>query len=102
LLIRSISILIGAAFLEVSGVAMMRLGLQRNSWLLPAGIAGLAAYGIVVNHGGVDFGRLMGVYIVVFFVVSQTIGALFFHQTVHPRTIVGGALIVAGGAAILR
>ena len=73
------------------------------SWslFLVAGAVSLVIYGILVNQGSLDFSRLMGGYIAVFFVVSQVIALLFFHQVPALRTVAGGALIVAGGLAIL-
>ncbi len=69
-------------------------------WLL-LGAATLAAYGFVVNlDSTIDFGRLMGLYIVVFFLVSQLISFLFFGERPPLSLIAGGALIVAGGIVI--
>jgi drug/metabolite transporter superfamily protein YnfA len=93
--------MIGAALLETGGDAMIRHGLARQWLFLAAGAASLVIYGILVNQGSLDFGRLMGCYIAVFFVVSQVIAWLFFHQVPAIRTLFGGALIVAGGLAIL-
>ncbi len=94
-------LLLVSALLESGGDALVRAGLRGPSWLLAAGAASLVAYGIVVNQSRVDFGRLMGAYIVVFFLVSQVISALFFHQLPRSRTLLGGALLLAGGAVIL-
>jgi small multidrug resistance family-3 protein len=47
-----------------------------------------------------DFGRLMGVYIAVFFVVSQAVGWLAFGQRPSPGLLVGGALIVSGAFVV--
>jgi drug/metabolite transporter (DMT)-like permease len=57
----------------------------------------------LVNQSGLqfDFGRLMGCYIVAFFVVSQILAVLIFRDLPSPRTLVGGALILAGGLMIL-
>ena len=94
-------ILIGAAILEVGGDALMRLGLHgARGWIL-AGAAALTTYGLVVNQGPLDFGRLMGVYIAVFFVVSQIIAIAIFHQMPGRTTLAGGALIVSGGLLMM-
>ena len=95
-------LLVVAAVLEVGGDAAVRRGLveTRTGWLL-LGAASLVAYGFAVNWSrSVDFGRLMGVYIVVFFVVSQAIAALLFGESPPRSVLAGGALIVAGGAVI--
>jgi len=54
-----------------------------------------------VNQGPLDFGRLMGVYIAVFFVVSQIIAIAIFHQMPARTTVAGGALIVSGGLLMM-
>ncbi len=90
-----------AALLETGGDALVRRGLQGRLWLILAGGAALVAYGVLVNQSGFDFGRLMGAYIVVFFILSQVIAILFFHHAPPVRTLFGGTLILAGGIAIL-
>jgi small multidrug resistance family-3 protein len=94
-------ILVAAALLETGGIALMRWGMQQSGVLIMVGAAGLVAYGVVVNQGGPDFGRLMGVYIAVFFVISQIIAVALFHQFPNTRTLIGGALIISGGVTIL-
>ena len=47
-----------------------------------------------------DFGRLLGVYVVFFFVVAQLISWLVFHQPPSTAVLVGGAFIVVGGAVM--
>jgi len=94
--------LVVAAVLEVGGDAAVRRGLveTRAGWLL-LGAASLVAYGFAVNwNRSVDFGRLLGAYIAVFFVVSQAIAALVFGESPSRSIVVGGALIVVGGAVI--
>jgi len=102
--IRLVVALITAATLEASGNALLRQGLLRAWWpLLAAGVAILGLYGLLVNRSGLhfDFGRLMGCYIVAFFVVSQILAVLIFHDPPSTRTLVGGTLIVLGGLTIL-
>jgi drug/metabolite transporter superfamily protein YnfA len=97
----TIVILIGAALLEVGGIALMRMGLLgARGWII-AGGASLILYGLLVNQGMLDFGRLMGTYIAVFLVVSQIIAIVVFHESLGRTAIVGGALIVAGGAVMM-
>lgn len=95
-------VLILAAVLEVAGDAAIRHGLGRGGWgWMIAGGASLVVYGIMVNtNRSLDFGRVMGIYIAVFFLVSQLIAAWTFGDRPAPSLIVGGALIVAGGLVI--
>jgi len=97
-------LLLLAAVLEAGGDAMVRKGLHatasaRIAFLL-AGAVLLFAYGYFVNTPPWNFGRLLGVYIVFFFVVAQAVGWVFFGQAPTAGTLLGGALIVAGGIVV--
>jgi len=98
---QTVVILVGAAILEVSGDALIRRGLHQRPWFLLFGALGLFAYGVLVNQGSVNFGRLLGGYIAVFFVVSQTLAVAMFGEALPWQTLVGGTLIVAGGFVLL-
>ena len=96
--------LIAAATLEAGGNALPRQGLPRSWWpLLVTGVATLGLYGLLVNQSGLqfDYGRLMGCYIVAFFLVSQTVAMLNFHDLPSARMLAGGTLILLGGLTIL-
>ena len=61
----------------------------------------LVAYGFIVNSNrSINFGQLMGLYIAVFFLVSQLLSIAAFHERPPLTLIVGGALIVAGAVVI--
>ena len=60
-----------AAVLEVSGDFLMRMGLGGRRWGFVAGTLVLAGYGLLVNQPTWGFGRTLGLYIAVFFIVSQ-------------------------------
>jgi len=99
--LKALLILIVAAALEVGGDALVRIGLGGPTYAIAAGAATLLAYGVVVNKSGLDFNRLMGVYIAVFFIVSQVISFFLFKQIPDDRLILGGGFIVVGGLLIL-
>jgi hypothetical protein len=101
LILKTLAVLTLAAVLEVGGDALVRIGLHTYGYSLAAGAFALFAYGVLVNQSGVDFNRLMGIYIAVFFVVSQTISLILFKQIPDDRIILGGGFIVAGGLLIL-
>ncbi len=101
MLLRTLAILVLAAALEVGGDALVRIGLRGPAYLMAAGGLVLFAYGVLVNLSGVDFNRLMGIYIAVFFLVSQVISFIFFRQIPDDRILLGGGFIVAGGLLIL-
>jgi len=91
-----------AATLEAGGDALARTGLHSHAPLLRVGFFMAAAavlfiYGVVVNLPPWDFGKLLGVYVALFFVVAQIINLLAFGQRPEPAVLAGGALILAGG-----
>jgi len=98
-------ILFIAAFLEAYGDSCFQSGLYRSTgvsrWLFFAsGTAVLAFYGLTVNVPRWDFGKLLGVYVVLFFVMAQIIARVRFHQSPTVPIYVGGSLILAGGLVI--
>jgi drug/metabolite transporter (DMT)-like permease len=100
--VRTLTLLLAAALLEAGGDALIRRGLNdRMVLLLGLGGAALVAYGVMVNVTGLPFGRMIGSYIAIFFLVSQVIGVLIFHDPIDWRMIAGGTLIVAGGCVLL-
>jgi small multidrug resistance family-3 protein len=66
-----------AALLEAADDALVRKGLHAPAvlriGLMLSGAGVLFAYGYTVNTPPWDFGRLLGVYVVFFFVVAQII-----------------------------
>ena len=101
MVLKTLAILIVAAALEVGGDALIRMGLRGPAYWLAAGGIVLFAYGMLVNQSGVDFNRLMGIYIAIFFVVSQAISFVMFKQIPDDRILLGGGFIVTGGLVIL-
>ena len=65
-----------------------------------AGAAVLFGYGVIVNAPDWDFGRLLGVYVVFFFLIAQLMSWALFHRPPSTLTMVGGILIVAGGVVL--
>jgi small multidrug resistance family-3 protein len=97
-------ILFTAALLEAGGDALVRNGLHSQApkrlLFFLAGALVLFSYGYVVNAPSWDFGRLLGVYVVFFFVVAQLISWIVFHQAPSRAVLIGGGFIVVGGAII--
>ena len=101
MILKTLGVLVLASMLEVGGDALVRVGLHSYGYSLAAGAFALFAYGILVNQSGVDFNRLMGIYIAVFFVVSQVISLILFKQIPDDRLLLGGGFIITGGLVIL-
>jgi drug/metabolite transporter superfamily protein YnfA len=99
------AVLLLAAFLEAYADSCFQSGLHRTTgamryFAFAIGTLLLALYGLLVNTPPWDFGKLLGVYVVLFFVVVQVLAMLRFQQTPTAPTLVGGSLIVAGGAVM--
>jgi drug/metabolite transporter superfamily protein YnfA len=95
--------LVLAATLEAGGDALARTALHSQAVpLVRLGIFAAAAlvlfvYGVTVNLPPWDFGRLLGVYVSLFFVVAQVINFFAFGTKPALPIIAGGAMILAGG-----
>lgn len=101
----SVAVLFLAALLEAGGDAVVRKALHRNTpWarlgLLAAGALVLFAYGYTVNAPAWDFSKLLGLYVVFFFVIAQLMSWIVFNQPPTMAVLVGGTLITAGGCVI--
>jgi drug/metabolite transporter superfamily protein YnfA len=101
----AILVLVLAALLEASGDAIMRAGLHatgiltRVALFLVAALV-LSAYGCTVNAPPWDFGKLLGLYVVFFFIAAQLISWFAFRQAPSLTVMVGGLFIIAGGIVI--
>jgi small multidrug resistance family-3 protein len=98
-------LLITATILEVSGDAVVRIGIYSHAGLPRAGLlaAGgllLLGYGSFLNLAPVEFGRVVGLYIATLFVVWQVINFVVFRTVPSLPIVLGGALIVAGGLLV--
>ena len=98
-------LLILATTLEVSGDALVRLGIYH--YLGPVRLACflggavlLFGYGSVLNTAPVDFARIVGLYIATLFVIWQVISFLVFKTLPGLPVLLGGVLIITGGLII--
>ena len=94
-----------AAFLEAYGDSCFQSALYRVSGMSRAlafvgGAVSLAAYGLVVNAPRWEVGKLLGVYVVLFFLLAQIVARVKFGQIPTLSILIGGALICAGGLVI--
>ena len=100
-----LGILFLAAVFEAGGDAVLRKALHLPAGLsrilvFLAGAVILFLYGLTVNAPAWDFGRLLGIYVVFFFVVAQAISWIVFRQAPSPAMWICGSLIIAGGAVL--
>lgn len=98
-------LLILATTLEVSGDALVRLGIYRYAGPVRlacflGGAALLFGYGSTLNTAPVDFARIVGLYIATLFVIWQIISFLVFKTSPGLPILLGGALIITGGLII--
>ena len=75
----------------------MRAGLHKNLFwqkalLFVIAAVVLFAYGWTVNSPPWDFGKLLGLYVVFFFLTAQVISWLIFKQIPSPAVMVAGYL----------
>jgi drug/metabolite transporter superfamily protein YnfA len=103
-LLFSLFVLLMAAVLEASGDALMRTGMHASTpkklgWFMAAAII-LLGYGYLVNSPPWDFGKLLGVYVVFFFLIAQAVSWITSGTRPSGAIIIGGAFIVVGGAII--
>ena len=97
--------LILATAMEVSGDAIVRIGLAQptageKALYFVAGAALLFGYGLALNLAPIEFERVVGIYIATLFVVWQVISFMVFRTVPTLPVLVGGALIVAGGLIV--
>jgi small multidrug resistance family-3 protein len=100
-----LGLLVLATILESVGDAVVRIGLGQHSVLARAalfagGAALLFGYGLSLNLAPLAFGRVVGLYIAVLFVVWQVINLVVFRSLPTLPILLGGALIIAGGGIV--
>ncbi|HWF09035.1 MAG TPA: hypothetical protein VG297_11260 [Bryobacteraceae bacterium] len=98
------AILLLAAMLEAGGDTLVRLGLRSSGgsrWMaMAAGGLVLFGYAVMVNASDWDFGKVIGVYIMFFFLVAQLLSWVAFREVPSMGRWIGGALIAAGAIVV--
>ncbi len=94
-----------ATTLEASGDAIVRIAIYKHAGLIRVGLflaggALLLGYGSFLNVVPLAFGRVVGLYIATLFVVWQVINVIAFRSFPTMPILVGGVLVIAGGAIV--
>ena len=94
-----------ATVVEVSGDAVVRMGINNHDPIVRAGLflAGatlLFGYGLFLNLAPLEFGQVVGLYIATLFVVWQVMSFVFFRAIPTAPILIGGALVIIGGGII--
>ena len=100
-----VAFLILATTLEVTGDAIIRIGLGRDVTAVKgayfaAGAVLLFGYGLSLNLAPIEFHRVAGIYIATLFIVWQIVSFLIFKSVPTIPILLGGALIVLGGLIV--
>lgn len=105
--LRAVGLLVAATVLEVSGDATVRIALHNYTGvtalrigLFAVGATFLLGYGSFLNLAPLEFRDVVGLYIATLFIVWQFINFAFFRTLPTVPILVGGLLIVSGGALI--
>ena len=103
--IPAVILLLVATILEVSGDAVVRTAIYNHAGLARFGLffggaTLLFGYGTLLNLAPLEFGQVVGLYIATLLVVWQVINFVAFRALPTIPIIVGGSLIIAGGALI--
>jgi hypothetical protein len=103
--IPAVILLLAATILEVSGDAVVRTAIYNHAGLARFGLfftgaALLFGYGTLLNLAPLEFGQVVGLYLATLFVVWQVTNFVAFRTLPTPPIILGGFLVIAGGAII--
>jgi hypothetical protein len=98
-------LLISATAMEAGGDAIIRMGLNQQATgsralLFLAGAVLLFGYGLMLNLAPLEFGRVIGIYVATLFIVWQVINFIAFQSLPGLPVLVGGTLVVVGGAIV--
>jgi hypothetical protein len=98
-------LLLVATIFEVSGDAVIRMAIYNHLGLVRLGLficgtALLFGYGSFLNLAPLEFGQVVGLYIATLFVVWQVINYVAFRSLPTLPIVLGGTLIITGGAIV--
>ncbi len=100
-----LALLILATAMEVTGDAIVRIGLAQPGpggrlLYFVGGAALLFGYGYALNSAPIEFEKVVGIYIATLFVMWQLVSFVFFRHMPTLPIVAGGSLIVIGGLIV--
>ena len=105
--LQALGLLAVAIVLEVSGDAIVRVALRNHEGLIAIRLALFVlgavlvfGYATFLNLAPLEFREVVGLYIATLFIVWQIVNFVFFRTMPTVPVLVGGGLIVAGGAIV--
>jgi hypothetical protein len=92
-----------ATILEVSGDSIVRMAIYNHVGFVRLGLflcgaVLLFGYGSFLNLAPLQFGQVVGLYIATLFIVWQVINYIAFRSLPTLPIVLGGLLVVVGGA----
>ena len=98
---------LAATIFEAAGDALLRIAIHSHAWHIRIsyfviGAVLLTLYGTSLNIAPVEFGKVVGLYVALLYVVFQVTNYLAFKAKPTLPVFVGGALIVTCGLLVMR
>ena len=97
---------LAATIFEAAGDALLRIAIHSHAWPIRIGyfLTGavlLTLYGTSLNIAPVEFGKVVGLYVALLYIVFQTTNYIAFKAKPTLPVFVGGLLIVTGGLLVI-
>ena len=97
---------LAATVSEAAGDALLRVAIHSHAWPIRVGYFAVGAmlltmYGTSLNIAPVEFGKVVGLYVALLYIVFQITNYLAFKAKPTLPVLVGGTLVVAGGLIVM-
>ncbi len=97
---------LASTIFEAAGDALLRIAIHSHAWPIRVGyfMTGavlLTMYGTSLNIAPVEFGKVVGLYVALLYIVFQVTNYIAFRAKPTLPVFVGGALIVTGGLLVI-
>ncbi len=97
---------LAATIFEAAGDALLRVAIHSHAWPIRIGyfVTGavlLTMYGTSLNVAPVEFGKVVGLYVALLYIVFQVTNYIAFKAKPTLPVLLGGVLIVAGGLLVI-